>query len=112
MSKLRVLAGGIVEGGAGQIGAVSAYVAFRGPMGQSRLFKVQGRTDAPRVCELDAATTVDLGRFRREVEEDLLPEVVAITSQGGTTAIAEPKSEWVAGVVKRHLNQAEGIDID
>ena len=106
-----MLAGGIVEPGAGQVGAVSAYVAFRDRT-RSRLFKVQGRTDQPRVGELDAATTVDLGRFRREVLDDLQPEVVGITSRGGTAAVAEPKAEWVADVVRRHLREAEGIEVE
>jgi hypothetical protein len=112
MSKLRMLAGGIVEPGAGQPGSVSAYVAYSGSRGKSRLFKVQGRTDAPLVAELDAATTVDLGRFRREVSEDLQPAVVGITSRGGAASVADPKPEWVAEVVRRHLRDAEGVDVD
>jgi hypothetical protein len=111
MSKLRMLAGGIVEPGAGQVGSVSAYVAFR-DRNRSRLFKIQGRTDEPRVGELDAATTVDLGRFRRDVIDDLQPEVVAITGRGGTAAVAEPKAEWVADVVRRHLRATEGLAVD
>jgi hypothetical protein len=110
MSKLRVLAGGIVEPGVGRVGAVSAYVAFSGSLGRSRLFKVQGRTDAPCVVELDAATTVDLGRFRQEVVSDLQPEIAYITSHGGTAAITEPRAQWVAGVVSRHLREAERKD--
>jgi hypothetical protein len=110
MSKLQVLAGGIVEPGVGRVGAVSAYVAFSGGLGKSRLFKVQGRTDTPRVVELDAATTVDLGRFRQEVVNDLQPEVVYITSHGGTAAITEPRPQWVAGVVSRHLRALESQD--
>ena len=112
MSKLRMLAGGIVEPGAGQPGSVSAYVAFSGVRGKSRLFKVQGRIDTPIVTELDAATTVDLGRFRREVDEDLQPAVVAITTRGGAASVADPKPEWVAEVVRRHLRDAEGLDVD
>jgi hypothetical protein len=112
MSKLRMLAGGIVEPGAGQPGSVSAYVAYSGGRGTSRLFKVQGRIDAPLVAELDAATTVDLGRFRREVSEDLQPAVVAITSRGGAASVADPKPEWVADIVRRHLQAAEGLEVD
>jgi hypothetical protein len=78
----------------------------------SRLFKVQGRIDAPLVAELDAATTVDLGRFRREVSEDLQPAVVAITSRGGAASVADPKPEWVADIVRRHLQAAEGLEVD
>jgi hypothetical protein len=105
-----MLAGGIVEPGAGQVGAVSAYVAFRDRT-RSRLFKVLGRTDQPRVAELDAATTVDLGRFRREVCDDLQPEVVGITSRGGAASVTEPRAEWVSEVVRRHLRTAEGLEV-
>jgi hypothetical protein len=112
MSKLRMLAGGIVEPGVGLIGSVSAYVAFRGRLGRSRLFKVQGPTNQPRITELDSATTVDLGRFRREVLEDLRPAVDDITARGGTAAIAEPKADWVADVVRHHLRKAEGAEVD
>ena len=107
-----MLAGGIVEPGIGRAGAVSAYVAVRAPLGRSRLFKVRGRTDNPYVSELDAATTVDLGRFRREVLDDLQPEIVHITGLGGTAAVAEPKREWVAELVRRHLSEVEGLEVD
>ena len=107
-----MLAGGIVEPGIGRAGAVSAYVAVRAPMGKSRVFKVRGRTDDPYVCELDAATTVDLGRFRREVMDDLQPEIAHITGLGGTAAVAEPKPEWVAALVRRHLRGVEGAEVD
>ena len=108
MGKLLMLAGGIVEPGGGQPGAVSAYVAFNPAPGKSRLFKVQGPTDAPRVSELPGATTVDLGRFKTELAEDLQPALDAIAAQGGKVAIASPKQSWVTGVVERHLAATEG----
>lgn len=98
-----MLAGGIVDGGAGKPGAVSAYVAFNPEPGISRLFKVSGPTSAPVVEELGSATTIDLGRFRRDLEEELAPTVQAIREAGGQAGIADPKPEWIASIVERHL---------
>ncbi len=105
-----MLAGGIVEPGGGRAGAVSAYVAYNPGPGQSRLFKLHGDTDAPAVIELEAATTVDLGRFKQELEQDLQPELDAIRARGGAAAIATPKAAWVTDVVRRHLHDAWGIE--
>jgi hypothetical protein len=111
MAKLFLLAGGIVEPGAGQSGAVSAYVAYNPSPAQSRLFKVEGALQAPRVSELPAATTVDLGAFRNELEAELRPTVEAIAARGGTAAIAVPRSSWVTDVVRRHLWEHDGIEV-
>jgi hypothetical protein len=97
-----MLAGGIVERGGGRPGAVSAYVALHA-VRASRLFKLKGPTDAPSVTELDAATTVDLARFQREVADDLAPTLAEIRVQGGPAAIAQPKAEWVTDIVERFL---------
>jgi len=102
MAKLLVLAGGIVERGAGRPGMVSAYVVLN-EGSKSRLFKVLGEADAPKVTELDAATTVDLGRFRRELADDLEPVLAEIRARGGSSGISVPKPEWVTGVVERYL---------
>jgi hypothetical protein len=111
MSKLFMLAGGIVEPGLGRAGQVSAFVAYNPKPGVSRLFKVQGSTVKPQVNELPSATTIDLGQFRRTLREELEPALAEITSQGGAAAIADPKSEWIADVVRRHLKASEGIDL-
>jgi len=103
MAKLLVLAGGIVERGAGQPGMVSAYVVLS-EGSKSRLFRVRGPTDAPVVTELDAATTVDIARFRRELADDLDPVLAEIRARGGSPSIAVPKPEWVTGIVERHLS--------
>ena len=103
MAKLLVLAGGIVERGAGQPGMVSAYVVLSEGR-KSRLFRVRGPTDAPVVTELDAATTVDIARFRRELADDLDPVLAEIRARGGSPSIAVPKPEWVTGIVERHLS--------
>jgi hypothetical protein len=104
MKKLFMLAGGIVEPGAGKPGAVSAFVAFNPSPTVSRLFKLEGPTDAPRVSELPAATTVDLSRFRRQVEEELEPVVRQIVALGGPASISAPRAEWVNQIVQAHLD--------
>lgn len=108
MSKLYVLAGGIVEPGGGRLGKVGAFVAYNPRAGVSRLFKVSGSPARPEVTELPSATTVDLSAFRRELEQELEPEVRAI---GGTACIAQPKSDFVTGIVKRHLAEVDGLEI-
>lgn len=104
-----MLAGGIVEPGGGSAGRVSAFVAYNPKPGVSRLFKVQGPAAQPLVSELPSATTVDLSAFRHELEQELEPEVRAIGARGGAAAIAQPKAEWIADVVRRHLREAEGL---
>ncbi len=111
MSKLRMLVGSIVEAGAGNPGAVSAYIAYNAAPGESRLFKVAGPTDAPEIAELESATTVDIGRWRQELKEDLAPTVDAINEAGGSAAITAPKAEWVSDFVRRHLKSEHGIDV-
>jgi hypothetical protein len=102
-----MLAGGIVEPGAGKPGAVSAYVALSAGRA-SRLFKVQGPTDNPRVVELDQATTIDLARFQLEVARDLEPALYEIRSRGGATGISAPSSTWVCDVVRAYAEPASG----
>ena len=104
MGKFYMLAGGIVEPGAGNPGAVSAFVAYNPSPSESRLFKVEGPTDGPRVVELPSATTVDLGRFKQEVERELTPVREKIVESGGVSAIASPKADWVNEIVQQHLD--------
>src|SRR5262245_58150700 len=112
MAKARMLAGGIVEPGAGTPGAVIAYVAVSGGVQGSRLFKVDGPASAPVVQELPPATTVDLGRFDREAQRELQPAIRALEALGGKGAIARPSPAWVCGHVKAHLKAAEGLDVE
>jgi len=107
-----MLAGGIVEPGAGAPGAVIAYVAVSGGVQGSRLFKVVGPANAPVVSELPSATTVDLGRFDREAQRELEPAIRAIAALGGKSAIAKASPAWVCGHVKAHLKTTEGIDVE
>jgi len=106
-----MLAGGIVEPGVGQPGAVSAYVAYSAGR-TSRLFKVQGPADSPEVVELDAATTVDVSRFRGEVADDVKPALAEMERAGGRGAVAVPSSTWVTNVVRRHLRAVEAMEVD
>jgi hypothetical protein len=112
MAKARMLAGGIVEPGAGTSGAVIAYVAVSGGVHGSRLFRVDGPASAPVVKELPSATTVDLGRFDRDAQRELEPAIRALESLGGKGAIARPAPAWVCGHVKAHLKATEGIDVE
>lgn len=107
-----MLVGGIVEPGAGTPGAVVAYVAVSGGVRGSRLFKVTGPASAPDVHELPPATTVDLGRFDRDAQNELNPALRAIASAGGHGAIARPAPAWVCGHVRRHLEATEGLDVE
>src|SRR5437870_382381 len=92
-----VLASGIVEEG-GPSGTVHAFVAVQAGT-HARMFKVSGPVGAPQVDELPPATTVDLGRFRREIELALEPALAAIRARGGVPAIAQPRPEWIAKLV-------------
>jgi hypothetical protein len=106
MGKFYMLAGGLVEPGSGNPGAVSAFVAYNPSPSISRLFKVEGPTDEPRVVELAPATTVDLGRFRAQVHEELDPVVREITTLGGAAAITSPQADWVNTIVQKHIDSS------
>ncbi len=111
MSKLFMLAGGIVESGAGHPGKVSAFVAYNPKPGVSRLFKVHGSAASPMVSELPSATTVDLRQFKNTLQQELEPAVNEIGALGGTAGISSPRFDWIAAVVSRHLKTTEGIDV-
>lgn len=108
MGRLYMLAGGIVDSG-GPHDAVSAYVAVSAGR-ESRLFKVEGPVAAPRITELPAATTVDLGLFREELERDLQPSLQRAHAVQGVAAISSPSSAWVCKLVRDHLLAVEGVD--
>ncbi|EYF04220.1 hypothetical protein [Chondromyces apiculatus] len=112
MSKARMLAGGLVEPGAGVPGAVIAYVAVSGGTQGSRLFRVEGPSSMPGVEELPSATTIDLGRFDRDAQELLAPALTAIEERGGRGAITRPSPAWVCSVVRAYLRSAEGLEVD
>jgi len=107
MAKLLVLASGIVEPAAGQPGELSAFVAYNPRPGVSRLFKVSGPVGGPVVTELPPATTVDLGAFRLELEDQLRPALARIIEKGGSGSITTPEAAWVTAFVERFI-EAEG----
>jgi hypothetical protein len=111
MSKLMMLAGGIVEQGGGLPGMASAYVVLSAGR-KSRLFKVHGPVDALRVDELPAATTIDLQRFQRELESDLMPLLLGARAVGGAAAMATPSEESIFDAVRGHLKTHEGFEIN
>lgn len=93
--KLRMLAGGIVEPGGGAPGAVCAYVVLSAGHA-SRIFVVRGKSDAPVVSELAAATTIDLQRFKRDVEEEL-------RKGGANVVVAPPDPDKICQAVEAHI---------
>jgi|SRR5215472_12469732 len=110
-SKLFMLAGGIVDAGGGRPVAVSAYVVLSGGTA-SRVFKVKGDDASPAIDELPSATTLDLKRFQLELEEDLRPTLERIRGAGGGAQIAKAAPAWVCGLLRKHLKEKEGIDVD
>jgi hypothetical protein len=110
MSKLLMLAGGVVEPADGRAGVVSAYVVVSAGHA-SRLFKVQGTAGAPTVAELGAATTIDLKRFQSDLAKDLAPTLAEARASRPGTSITTPSSDWVCGLVRAHLKAVEGIDV-
>jgi hypothetical protein len=110
MGKLLMLAGGIVEPAKGGEATVSAYVALSAGR-QSRLFRVNGPAASIKVTELAAATTVDTGRFQRDLEEDLAPTLLALRVHGEPVHITRPKDAWVTGLVRDHLKKTEGLEV-
>ncbi|MBI4701400.1 MAG: hypothetical protein HY744_09610 [Deltaproteobacteria bacterium] len=112
MAKAIMLAGGIVEPGAGAPGAVHAYVAVSVGLAGSRLFVLSGPVGVPAVRELARATTVDLNHFSAETEHVLRPVLEAIEQLGGKAAIARPSPAWVCGQIRDYLWAKEGLEID
>jgi hypothetical protein len=98
MAKLLMMAGGQVGGAEG---TVSAFVVLSAGT-KSRVFKVKGSAASPAITELEAATTLDIQRFRREVVDDL--------PRGGFGMVT-PDSSFVCGIVRAHLKKTEGIDV-
>jgi hypothetical protein len=112
MAKLMMMAGGIVEPGGGKPGVVSAYVALSSRGAATRLFKVKGKADGVTIRELPGATTVDLGRFQMELSRDLEPTLNELRLRGATAGLSTPSASWVCGLVRVHLKETEGIEVD
>ena len=106
-----VLASGVVRAPKGGPKAVSAYVVLSAGA-QSRVFRVRGLADAPKVEELPAATTLDMKRFQVELGEDLQPQLDELRAEGHPAHIEAPQADWVTGFVRTHLKKAEGVDVE
>ena len=98
MSKLYMLAGAVAPGTDPASERVSAYVVLT-EGGRSRLFKLTGTRAEPRIEELDAATTLDLKRFRDETKNDL----------AGLGALQAADGNWACEAVRTHLREDLGI---
>jgi hypothetical protein len=109
VAKLMVMASGVVKAPRGGPRAVSAYVVLSaGP--QSRVFRVRGLADAPKVEELEPATTLDIKRFQNELQEDLQPQLDELRAEGHPAHIEPATPDWVIAFVRKHLKDAEGLD--
>jgi hypothetical protein len=106
-----VLASGVVKAPKGGPRAVSAYVVLSAGA-QSRVFRVRGLADAPKVEELPPATTLDVRRFQVELGEDLQPQLDELRAEGHPAHIDQPQPAWVTAFVRKHLESAEGLDVD
>jgi hypothetical protein len=111
VSKLLVLASGVVKAPKGGPKAVSAYVVLSAGAG-SRVFRVRGLADAPKVEELPAATTLDMKHFQVELQEDLQPALDELRAEGHPAHVELSRPEWVAAFVRKHLKATEGIDVE
>jgi hypothetical protein len=98
MSRLHMMAGAVATGTDPATEHVSAYVVLAdGP--KSRLFKIAGETSAPRIEELDAATTLDLKRFQDELKKDL----------AGMGTLRPAAGTWACEIVRIHLRADLGV---
>ncbi len=114
MAKLLVLANGVVKVPHSGARAVSAYVALSAGA-KSRVFRVRGSVDAPRVEELPAATTLDVQHFQTQIQADLQPvlnDARAEGAEGQGAHIELSRPEWVCVFVRDHLKTTEGLDIE
>jgi hypothetical protein len=112
VSKLLVLASGIVKAsGGGGAHVLSAYVVLSAGA-KSRVFRVRGAPDSPTITELPAATTLDIKRFQTDLQDDLQPTLDALRAQGKAPHVELSRQDWVATLVRNHLKATEGIDTD
>jgi hypothetical protein len=111
VSKLMVLASGVVKAPKGGPRAVSAYVVLSAGA-QSRVFRVRGLADAPKVEELPPATTLDMKRFQVELQEDLQPQLDEVRAEGHAVHIEPSRPEWVTAFVRKHLEDTEGLHVE
>jgi hypothetical protein len=112
VSKLLVLASGVVKAPrGGGVRALSAYLVLSaGP--KSRVFRVRGTGEAPVIEELPSATTLDVKRFQTDLEEDLKPTLDELRAEGHPAHVELSRHDWVAAIVRKHLKATEGVDVE
>jgi hypothetical protein len=112
VSKLLVLASGVVKAPhGGGVRGLSAYLVLSaGP--KSRVFRVRGTGDAPVIEELPSATTLDVKRFQSDLQEDLQPVLDELRAQGHPVHVELSRHDWVAAIVRKHLRENEGVDVE
>lgn len=108
MSKLLMVAGGIVEAGPGLPGAVSAFVVSSSARGPTRLFRVHGPVDTVRVEELPPDTAIDVIELQARLHRDLEPVVRDLKKRGGQAGVASPSETWLCELVLAHLAAEQG----
>jgi hypothetical protein len=96
MSKLHMMAGAVASTPEPGSDWISAYVVLSAGA-KSRVFKLSGKTSAPEIDELPAATTLDLKRFQDEMKNDLFGM--------GPAKVAD--AVWVCEVVRAHIAKSE-----
>ena len=111
MGKLLVLANGVVKVPHVGARAVSAYVALSAGA-KSRVFRVRGSIDAPRVEELPAETTLNVQHFQTQIQADLEPELQGARAEGAPAHIELSRPEWICVFVRNHLKATEGLDVE
>jgi hypothetical protein len=112
VSKLLVLASGVVKAPrGGGVRALSAYLVLSAGA-KSRVFRVRGSADAPAIEELPPATTLDVKRFQTDLQEDLAPVLQELRAEGYPAHVELSRHDWVAAIVRKHLKETEGLDVE
>ena len=93
-----MLAGAVATGTDPSTARVSAYVVLS-EGAKSRVFKLTGTKAAPELEELQAATTIDLKRFRDAVQKDL----------EGSGTVTPADANWACEVVRVHVRADLGV---
>jgi hypothetical protein len=112
VSKLLVLASGVVKAPqGGGVRGLSAYLVLSAGA-KSRVFRVRGTPDAPVIEELPAATTLDVKRFQTDLQQDLQPVLDELRAQGHPVHVELSRHEWVAAIVRKHIEETEGVRVE
>jgi hypothetical protein len=110
VGKLLVLASGVVKGSGGAR-AIAAYVVLSAGAA-SRVFRVRGDPKEPSIEELPPATTLDVQRFQKELEDELRPALQAARADDPRAHVELTRAEWVSALVRKHLKDNEGLNAD